>query len=67
MEKEIQETPKEIITASSEDLTNQINKTSSSISSRRILEHEDRDDTMLLEQFFHPNLDEDPDLGKTEY
>lgn len=67
MEKEIQETSEEIITASSEEVTNQINKTQSSISSRRILEHEDRDDTMLLEQFVHPYFDEDPDMGKTEY
>lgn len=67
MEKEIEKKQEEIITANSQEATEEINKTPSSISGRKIFEHEDREEVVMLEQFVHPYFDEDPDMGKTEY
>lgn len=67
MEKEIEKKQEEIITANSQEATEEINKTPSSISGRKIFEHEDREEVVMLEQFVHPYFDEDPDMGRTEY
>lgn len=67
MEKEIEKKQEEIITANSQEATEEINKTPSSISGRKIFEHEDREEVVMLEQFVHPYFDEEPDMGRTEY
>ncbi len=38
-----------------------------SVSSRKIIEQDDKEEVVMLDQFTHPYFDEDPDMGKNKY